>query len=103
MKIIDKEFADEIRGLWRKSGYTLKKLQKKYFLGKDTLYNIIKNTKQSNDINRNGFRVVKDFGQKSGDRQNNRPYKKHYHNHKKSYDHKYRKEHKEQKVAEVIK
>lgn len=58
---VDKEFVDEIRLMWRKSGITIKALRKKFNLTAKTLRNIVKNTRQSNDINKNGFRVVRDF------------------------------------------
>jgi hypothetical protein len=65
------DIVKEIQMLWRKSGYTLKKLQKQFPLQKNYLKRIIKNTKQRNDINKHGFRIVPVYKDKDNKRPNN--------------------------------
>ena len=68
------DMVKEIQQLWRKSGYTLKALQKKYFLSKPFLARIVKNVKKKNDINKHGFKIVPEFKQRDDNsRTNYRP------------------------------
>ena len=55
------DLVREIQNLWKQGGYTKSHLQKKFGISKEYISVVVRNTKKTNDINRHGFKIVRDF------------------------------------------